>query len=215
MTYTPFDTEILVVGAGPTGLMTANGLRRFGLPCTAAFCSCAQMAIWLSTRVLKVRSKSSHCASPGFLCPARAQKTHPCDVGHTLEARKVFGLEHSFTREIAERPENYLGPDLNPEGLILHPQELAKGVYALMANIVPKDNNGVIVGDKGVLVVDAGINGSISQQIQQRVRELTDKPIRYLVRRSMMRCPSLLVSKALLRSTPHTARCLLPARDCI
>lgn len=50
-----------------------------------------------------------------------------------------------------------------------------------MANQVPKDNNGVIIGDKGVLVVDAGINGTISQQIQQQVRELTEKPIRYVV----------------------------------
>ncbi|HLZ56686.1 MAG TPA: MBL fold metallo-hydrolase [Ktedonosporobacter sp.] len=90
-------------------------------------------------------------------------------------------MEQQSTREISERPENYLGPDLNPEGLILKPQELAPGVYALMANIMPKDNNGVIIGEHGVLVIDAGVNGTISQQIQQHIRELTDKPLRYLV----------------------------------
>lgn len=90
-------------------------------------------------------------------------------------------MTYNTEREIAERPPEYLGPDLSPEGLILQPQELAPGVYALMANIVPRDNNGVIIGEKSVLVVDAGINGSVSRQIRQHVRELTDKPIRYLV----------------------------------
>jgi cyclase len=85
------------------------------------------------------------------------------------------------TRELTERPDQYLGPDLNPEGLILVSQELTPGVYALMANKMPKDNNGIIIGNESVLVIDAGINGAISQQIQQRVRELTEKPIRYLV----------------------------------
>jgi len=85
------------------------------------------------------------------------------------------------SREIAERPQDYLGPNLNPNGLVLKPHQLGEGIYALMANIPPKDNNGVIIGEKYALVIDAGINGAISQQIQELVRQLTEKPLRYLV----------------------------------
>ena len=50
--------------------------------------------------------------------------------------------------EIEERPEGFVGPNLDPEGLVLQPQELGPGVYALMANQPPKDNNVLIVGPK-------------------------------------------------------------------
>jgi cyclase len=89
-------------------------------------------------------------------------------------------MKKEFTREMAERPPDYLGPNLNPRGLILQPHALREGVYALMANQFPKDNNGVIVGEKCALVIDAGINGAISRQIQDLVRHLTDQPLRYL-----------------------------------
>lgn len=85
-----------------------------------------------------------------------------------------------LTQEMAERPKDYLGPNLNPRGLVLQPHLLREGVYALMANLFPKDNNGVIIGEKAVLVVDAGINGVVSRYIQDLVEQLTDKPIRYL-----------------------------------
>ena len=85
-----------------------------------------------------------------------------------------------FSQEIEERPAGYIGPDLNPDGLLLEPQKLVEGVYALMANVPPKDNNGVIVGKKGVLVIDAGVNGVVAHHIQDIVRQLTDKPLLYL-----------------------------------
>jgi cyclase len=90
-------------------------------------------------------------------------------------------MMNNISRELAERPRDYLGPNLNPDGLVLTPHQLGEGVYALMANIPPKDNNGVIVGEKCALVIDAGINGAISRQIQELVQRLTDKPLRYLV----------------------------------
>jgi cyclase len=82
--------------------------------------------------------------------------------------------------EIQERPANYKGPNLDPLGVSLHPHRLAKGVYALMADRIPRDNSGVIVGSEGALVVDSGINGEVARQIQRKVRELTDRPLLYL-----------------------------------
>jgi glyoxylase-like metal-dependent hydrolase (beta-lactamase superfamily II) len=82
--------------------------------------------------------------------------------------------------EMGERQPGFLAPNLSPVGLRLVPQELAKGVYALMANQLPKDNNGLIVGEKAALVVDAGITPGVGRHLQEVVREITDVPVRYL-----------------------------------
>ncbi|GAA2298393.1 hypothetical protein GCM10010149_53920 [Nonomuraea roseoviolacea subsp. roseoviolacea] len=84
-------------------------------------------------------------------------------------------------REIAERPEGYGGPNLSPVGLELVPHELADGVWALMANLPPKDNNGVVAGRDAALVIDAGITADVSATIQAITADLTDRPLRYLV----------------------------------
>ncbi|MEQ4724973.1 MBL fold metallo-hydrolase [Nonomuraea sp. B19D2] len=84
-------------------------------------------------------------------------------------------------REIAERPAGYGGPNLSPVGLELVPHAFAEGVYALMASLPPKDNNGVVAGRDAALVVDAGITPEISAKIQGLVADLTDRPLRYLV----------------------------------
>ncbi len=83
-------------------------------------------------------------------------------------------------REIAERPDGYQGPNLSPAGLDLGATPLGDGTYALMANIPPKDNNGLVVGRDAALVIDAGITPDISRRIQALAAELTDRPIRYL-----------------------------------
>lgn len=82
--------------------------------------------------------------------------------------------------EIAERPAGYIPPNLSPRGLELRPRQLGDGVYALLANQVPKDNNGLIVGDRAALVVDAGVTPAIGRHIQQVAAELTDRPVRYV-----------------------------------
>ncbi|MET7334934.1 MBL fold metallo-hydrolase [Nonomuraea sp. NPDC005650] len=84
-------------------------------------------------------------------------------------------------RELAERPEGYGGPNLSPVGLELVPHELAQGVWALMANLPPKDNNGVVAGREAALVIDAGITPDVSVRIQATAADLTDRPLRYLV----------------------------------
>jgi cyclase len=83
--------------------------------------------------------------------------------------------------EIQERPAHYRGPNLDPSGVRLLPHYLGRGVYALMASRMPRDNSGVVVGSRGALVIDAGINGAMARHIQDRVRRLTDKPLLYLV----------------------------------
>ena len=84
-------------------------------------------------------------------------------------------------REIAERPAGYQGPNLSPAGLKLVPSSLADGIYALIANMPPKDNNGLIAGRDATLVVDAGITPEVSAHIQELAGQLTGRPVRYLV----------------------------------
>lgn len=83
--------------------------------------------------------------------------------------------------EIQERPAHYEGPNLDPTGVKLYPRLLGKGTYALMASRIPRDNSGVIIGSGGVLVIDSVINAAMAKQIQDRVRQLTDKPLLYVV----------------------------------
>lgn len=49
-----------------------------------------------------------------------------------------------------------------------------------MANRIPRDNSGVVIGSRGALVIDSGMNGAMARQIQERVQKLTDKLILYL-----------------------------------
>ena len=49
-----------------------------------------------------------------------------------------------------------------------------------MAFPPPRDNSGLIVGQHGALVVDAGSNPAMAQHIQQTVRRLTDRPVLWL-----------------------------------
>ena len=77
--------------------------------------------------------------------------------------------------------EDFPVPPLHPGGVVLETRELSPGVYALVSNKPPTDNSGFVVGEKGVLVIDAHIDGDMARQIQARVREVTDKPILYLV----------------------------------
>lgn len=70
---------------------------------------------------------------------------------------------------------------LNPVGCSLSTREMAPGVFALISSIPGVDNAGFVVGEKGVLVIDAHISIPMASQILERVRKVTDKPILYLV----------------------------------
>ncbi len=57
--------------------------------------------------------------------------------------------------------------------------ELAPGAYAYTAEGDP--NTGVIVGDDSVMVVDTQATPVMAQDVIRRIREVTDKPIKYVV----------------------------------
>jgi hypothetical protein len=76
-------------------------------------------------------------------------------------------------------PTGFVAPPLHPEGAKLETKQLAPGVYALVSTKPPVDNSGFVVGERGVLVIDAHINGAMARQIQAAVRAVTDKPILY------------------------------------
>jgi glyoxylase-like metal-dependent hydrolase (beta-lactamase superfamily II) len=57
--------------------------------------------------------------------------------------------------------------------------ELAKGVYGYVSDYDP--NCGFVVGDDGVLVVDARATPRLARQMVDAIRSVTDKPIKYLV----------------------------------
>ena len=83
--------------------------------------------------------------------------------------------------EVANAPQGFIPPPLNPTGARLETKELAPGVYGLLSSKPPVDNSGFVVGERGVLVIDAHINGAMAGQIQTAVRQVTDKPILYVV----------------------------------
>ena len=81
-------------------------------------------------------------------------------------------------RELA--PPDFTLPMLDPAGVALETREISPGVYALLSNTGPIDNSGFVVGDRGVLVVDAHINGEMGRQVQAAVQAVTDRPLLYL-----------------------------------
>ena len=60
--------------------------------------------------------------------------------------------------EVAHAPNGFVPPPLNPAGARLETKELAPGVYGLLSSKPPVDNSGFVVGERGVLVIDAHIN---------------------------------------------------------
>lgn len=57
--------------------------------------------------------------------------------------------------------------------------ELAEGVYAYTTEGDP--NTGIIIGDDGVMVIDTQATPDMAQDVIRRIREVTDKPIKYVV----------------------------------
>ena len=75
----------------------------------------------------------------------------------------------------------------------LEAEEIAPGVYAVVPQDAAQKNpqglpvatsGGFIVGERGVLVVDSMINGRLATQLIGLIRQVTPKPIRYVVNTS-------------------------------
>lgn len=58
-------------------------------------------------------------------------------------------------------------------------EELAEGVYCLTAEGDP--NSGVVVGDDGVMVIDARATPAMARELVGHIRTVTDKPVRHVV----------------------------------
>lgn len=58
-------------------------------------------------------------------------------------------------------------------------EEIGRGLYAYTAEGDP--NSGIIVGDDGVMVIDAQATPAMAQRVTARVRTVTDKPIKYVL----------------------------------
>src|SRR5438309_11147519 len=82
---------------------------------------------------------------------------------------------------LTQAPPGFIPPPINPTGARLETKELAPGVYGLLSSKLPVDNSGFVVGEHGVLVIDAHINGAMAGLIQTAVRQVTNKPILYVV----------------------------------
>ena len=67
--------------------------------------------------------------------------------------------------------------DLKPKKITF--RKLSKNAYAFTAEGDP--NSGVIVGDDGVMVIDAQATPLMAREVIRRVRRVTTKPIRYVV----------------------------------
>ena len=58
-------------------------------------------------------------------------------------------------------------------------EELGRGCYAYSADGC--SNTGVVIGSKGVLIVDAQATPALAEKVLKKVRELTDKPVKQVV----------------------------------
>ena len=61
-------------------------------------------------------------------------------------------------------------------------RRLAKDLYVfLQPPLIWYSNAGVIMGDRGVIVVDSLTNAAMTQRLLAEIRQVTDQPIRFLI----------------------------------
>lgn len=109
----------------------------------------------------------------------------------SMPAEKQSGAEKTEAAPTAEEKNENLVWDAGTVQLEYH--KLAAGVYAYYPTDAKEKNpkgypvatgGGFVVGDDAVLVVESMVNKRLTDQVLGFVKEVTDKPIRYLVNTS-------------------------------
>jgi cyclase len=105
-------------------------------------------------------------------------------------AMRTFATLHLLACSACAAGTAIAGP-WDPNEVDLVPMKISDGLYALVSSTADKNNptgipeattGGIVIGEKGVLVVESMLNERLANQVLQRVKELAgDKPIRYLV----------------------------------
>ena len=67
--------------------------------------------------------------------------------------------------------------DLAPKQITF--EQLSEHAWAYTAEGDP--NSGVVIGDDGVMVLDATATPALARDLMARIRKVTDKPIKYVV----------------------------------
>jgi glyoxylase-like metal-dependent hydrolase (beta-lactamase superfamily II) len=109
----------------------------------------------------------------------------------TTEGRVATELHSLATGaiEMSHHDEHEATPPWDAARVNLTSKELAPGVFAVMPDdVYSKDHvattAGFIIGERGVLVVEAMLNGDLASQLIGLIRKETSKPIRFLVNTS-------------------------------
>ena len=82
--------------------------------------------------------------------------------------------------------------------------EIGRDLYAFTAEGDP--NSGIIIGDDGVIVIDAQATPAMAGLVIERVRKVTDKPIKYV-------CCRITMPYACWAPPPTTRRRYWPPRS--
>ena len=133
--------------------------------------------IFIAVAVVVVLSSWLVVSSPNFV-----QTPLSVEVSSQEFVSEATSLNDTNVSEVPfGGPEGFIPPPLHPAGIEFEIVEFSDGVYGLLSGDIAVDNVGFVVGDDGALVVDSHINGEMANKIISAVREVTNKPILYLV----------------------------------
>ena len=118
-------------------------------------------------------------------CPYDRDESSP-EV-RQVEFARLIGL--IFVIVVFSNPASSGSSPWDPDNVTLLAHEMAPGVFAVLPDdVFEKDHvattGGFVVGDKGVLVIESMLNHRVATQLIKLVREVTNKPILYLVNTS-------------------------------
>src|SRR3954451_25229939 len=89
-----------------------------------------------------------------------------------------FGIKKSRSQEETTMSKKFASKaDLEEKKVSF--DKLSENAYAYTAEGDP--NTGIIIGDDGVMVIDTQATPVMAQDVIRRIREVTDKPIKYVL----------------------------------